>query len=68
MQIVAGNRAGAITILLDTRSLYGDREALDGQLKPTHIVTSLSDIPVLLQAQYSLAPPNQLAPQTLPSS
>lgn len=60
IQVVAGNRAGAITVLLDTLNLYANGEKLQGELKPTHIVKSLSDIAGLMQEQYDLQRPLQI--------
>ena len=54
LQVVAGNRAGMDTILLDTNESYQDQRSLQGELKPTHIVTSLAQIPELLQTEYFL--------------
>ena len=51
MQVVAGNRAGMDTVLLDTTKSYEDA-SLQGELKPTHIVTSLAQISGLLQSCY----------------
>ena len=56
-QVVAGNRAGMDTVLLDTLQVYTETSALVGELKPTHIVTSLADIPQLLQCHYCLETP-----------
>ena len=42
------------TILLDTTESYKDQSSLQGELKPTHIVTSLAQIPKLLQTEYFL--------------
>ncbi len=52
--MVAGNRAGMDTILIDTLHNYTDRSALEGELEPSHIVTSLAEIPKLLQTHYCL--------------
>lgn len=61
LQIVAGNRAGTLTILLDTLGLHGDQSQLEGELKPTHTVRSLADIAGLLQDQYNLQRPVQIS-------
>ena len=45
------------TILLDTLQSYTDRSALVGELQPTHVVTSLAEIPQLLQFHYCLETP-----------
>lgn len=57
--VVAGNRAGMDTILIDTLHNYTDRSALEGELKPSHVVTSLAEIPKLLQTCYCLERPAQ---------
>ena len=62
MQVVAGNRAGAITILLDMVGAHEDK--LEGELKPTHVVKSLSDIAGLMQAHYDLQRPLQITSHT----
>ena len=59
MQVVAGNRAGAVTILLDMVGVH-ENNNLEGELKPTHIVKSLSDIAELMQANYDLQRPLQI--------
>jgi len=51
--VVAGNRAGMDTILLDTTGAYVDRSSLQGEMKPTHIVSSLAQVCELLQHDYS---------------
>lgn len=53
-QVVAGNRAGMDTILLDTTGAYVDQGSLQGEMKPTHTVSSLAEISELLQSEYSL--------------
>ena len=57
LQVVAGNRAGMSTILIDTLGCYSDTSTLQGELKPSYIVTSLAEIPELLQAHYDLQRP-----------
>lgn len=52
-QVVAGNRAGMDTILLDTTGVYVDRSSLQGEMKPTHIVSSLAQVCELLQHEYA---------------
>ncbi|KAL0022069.1 hypothetical protein WJX79_001121 [Trebouxia sp. C0005] len=59
--VVAGNRAGMDTILIDMLHNYTDRSALEGELKPSHIVTSLAEIPKLLQTYYCLERPAQVS-------
>ena len=53
-QVVAGNRAGMDTILLDTTGAYVDQGSLQGEMKPTHTVSSLAEISGLMQSEYSL--------------
>ena len=53
-QVVAGNRAGMATILLDTTGAYVDKDSLQGEMKPTHTVSSLAEISELLQCEYCL--------------
>lgn len=58
--IVAGNRAGAISILLDTHNEYPkgmDDERLRGQMRPSYIVRSLQEVAELLQTEFELEPP-----------
>lgn len=59
--VVAGNRAGMSTILIDTLGSYSDTSTLQGELKPSYIVTSLAEIPELLQAHYDLQKPASAA-------
>lgn len=54
VQVVAGNRAGMDTILLDTTGAYIDQGSLQGEMKPTHTVSSLAEMIELLQSHYSL--------------
>lgn len=53
-QVVAGNRAGMDTILLDTTGAYTDQDSLQGEMKPTFTVSSLAAISELLQGEYSV--------------
>lgn len=57
--IVAGNRAGALTILLDTEQRYSGREdgRLAGEQQPDYYVTSLQEAAQVLQQQVLLLPP-----------
>eukprot|EP00798_Chlamydomonas_sp_ICE-L_P014334 gene14334-20324_t len=56
--IVCGNRAGSVTILLDQEGREGYKmEQFEGEMKPTHIVTSLHQIIQLLQDHYQMLPP-----------
>lgn len=63
-QIVCGNRAGALTVLLDLNGSAGHRNSaaaggLEGELLPTHVVHSLTELTQLLSepCRYVLAPP-----------
>lgn len=53
-QVVAGNRAGMDTILLDTTGAYTDQDSLQGEMKPTFTVSSLAAISELLQSEYAV--------------
>ena len=64
LQVVAGNRAGMDTILLDTMQRYTDKSDLEGETKPTHTVTSLAAIPEILESFYCLERPSHLAKAT----
>ena len=64
LQIVAGNRAGMDTILLDMQQRFTDTSQLEGELKPSHIVSSLTAVPVVLESCYSLERPSHLAKDT----
>eukprot|EP00195_Chlamydomonas_chlamydogama_P012668 CAMPEP_0202910922 /NCGR_PEP_ID=MMETSP1392-20130828/53463_1 /ASSEMBLY_ACC=CAM_ASM_000868 /TAXON_ID=225041 /ORGANISM="Chlamydomonas chlamydogama, Strain SAG 11-48b" /LENGTH=228 /DNA_ID=CAMNT_0049601211 /DNA_START=82 /DNA_END=768 /DNA_ORIENTATION=+ len=58
--VVCGNRAGSITVLLDYqgRAAY-TAEQFEGEQRPHHVVTSLADIMTILSTQYSVqAPPH----------
>ena len=54
-QVVCGNRAGALTILLD--HTHGPPEVLEGEMRPTHVVRSLPELTSLIQREYRLLPP-----------
>lgn len=57
LQVVCGNRAGAITILLDYNGKAGHKaEDLHGEQRPTHVVQSLLDVVDLLQTHYQVQP------------
>ena len=58
--IVCGNRAGAITVLLDTDQRYEDDAQLSGECKPTFKVTSLEQLQQLLEEQCDLQPSEAL--------
>eukprot|EP00884_Botryococcus_braunii_P019781 jgi/Botrbrau1/6487/Bobra.0034s0060.1 len=56
--IVAGNRAGALTILLDSVGRYGTGgEELEGDAVPTFHVQALNEVVPVLHEHCSLAPP-----------
>jgi len=55
--VVSGNRAGAMTVLLDTEGRWTDRSGLVGELEPTVVVTSLSELQAWLQDRCELLPP-----------
>lgn len=57
--IVCGNRAGALTVLLDVEGRYapGSPDAPAGEAVPTHRVTSMGELRALLAERYDLAPP-----------
>eukprot|EP00882_Tetradesmus_deserticola_P002314 GHRQ01002471.1.p1 GENE.GHRQ01002471.1~~GHRQ01002471.1.p1 ORF type:complete len:278 (+),score=83.36 GHRQ01002471.1:246-1079(+) len=53
--VVCGNRAGAVTVLLNTEGRPTDD--LTGECKPTAVVASLTELLVLLREQFELLPP-----------
>lgn len=55
--VVCGNRAGAVTVLLDTEGRYTDASQLTGECKPTFAVSSLTEFLGLLRNQFELLPP-----------
>jgi len=66
--VVAGNRAGAATVLLDAEGRYGELgEALEGERVPTHVVRSLAELPALIDEGFELLAPAAAAePLTTP--
>eukprot|EP00878_Enallax_costatus_P042431 GHUV01049790.1.p2 GENE.GHUV01049790.1~~GHUV01049790.1.p2 ORF type:complete len:167 (+),score=30.95 GHUV01049790.1:1169-1669(+) len=58
--VVCGNRAGAVTILLDTEGRYNDPALFQGECKPTVIAKSLAEVHDLLQSTFELLPPQGL--------
>lgn len=56
--IVAGNRAGAVSILLDIDGTYSglDDPKLSGELRPAFIVGSLKEVADVLQSSLQLSP------------
>ncbi|GLI69755.1 hypothetical protein VaNZ11_014435, partial [Volvox africanus] len=61
--VVSGNRAGAITVLLDCSSegpssaLRSSPESFKGDQRPHHVVGSLTELQELLENCYTLLPP-----------
>ncbi|KAI8476002.1 MAG: HAD-like domain-containing protein [Monoraphidium minutum] len=58
--IVCGNRAGALTVLLDTERLHapgGPVGPPSGEAAPTHTVASMGELSQLLRDRYRLLPP-----------
>jgi len=56
--IVCGNRAGAVTCLIDFEGKQGySLEQLEGERRPTFIVRSLTELSQLLQDRFELAAP-----------
>lgn len=64
VQIVCGNRAGALTILLDEARQWGGVEELPGEERPTFIARSLHEVKQVLEQQLQLVPP-EVPPQPL---
>lgn len=58
--VVCGNRAGAVTILLDTEGRYNDPASLEGECKPTVVAKSLAEVHELLQNAFEFLPPQGL--------
>ncbi|KAG1654128.1 hypothetical protein FOA52_012180 [Chlamydomonas sp. UWO 241] len=53
--IVCGNRAGAVTILLDYDGKNGySADQFEGEMRPTHVVTGLSQVEGILRGMYEL--------------
>ena len=56
--IVCGNRAGALTVLLDVEGAHaGAAGAPAGEAAPTHVVHSMDELRRLLLEKYELLPP-----------
>lgn len=64
LQIVCGNRAGALTILLDEHHRWDSAEALQGEERPHFLARSLPEVQAVLQQRVQLLPP-PLPPQPL---
>eukprot|EP00887_Chlorella_sp_A99_P002692 scaffold6.g2692.t1 len=62
--IVCGNRAGALTILLDEQRRWPSADALAGEERPDFIARSLQEVRELLEAHVQLLPPER-PPQPL---
>lgn len=62
--IVCGNRAGALTILLDEDKRWGAAEELQGEERPHFLARTLADVQRVLAEQVQLLPP-QHPPQPL---
>jgi hypothetical protein len=55
--IVCGNRAGSLTVLIDTEGRFKDNDpALDGEQRPTVRVTSMEGLQQWLAAHVELLP------------
>lgn len=57
LQIVCGNRAGALTILLDEHQRWPAADALQGEERPHFIARSLHEVKEVLQQEVRLIPP-----------
>lgn len=64
LQIVCGNRAGALTILLDEHHRWPAADALQGEERPHFIARSLHEVKEVLQQEVRLIPPT-VPPQPL---
>jgi hypothetical protein len=64
LQIVCGNRAGALTILLDEQQRWEAPEQLQGEERPHFIARTLREVQDILQKAVELVPPSA-APQPL---
>jgi HAD-hyrolase-like len=62
--VVSGNRAGALTALLDSEGTYsrppGDA-SLTGERAPTLLVSSLAELQQALEARFTFLPPSSAA-------
>lgn len=63
-QIVCGNRAGALTILLDEHHRWPAADALEGEERPHFLARSLHEVKEVLQQGVRLIPPT-VPPQPL---
>lgn len=55
--VVCGNRAGAITILLDTEGRYNKPEELQGECQPSLVAKSLQQVQEYFMNSFQLLPP-----------
>lgn len=56
-QIVCGNRAGAVTILLDEQRRWGSPKELPEEQRPHFIAASLREVQQVLQHELAMVPP-----------
>lgn len=56
MQIVCANRAGTLSVLLDEKSRY-TAEELQGELRPSYVISQMSQLIPLLEQHFDLQPP-----------
>ena len=54
---MCGNRAGALTILLDERGAWNHASELQGEERPTFLVRSLQEVQRVLETELELQPP-----------
>ena len=54
LQVVSGNRADAMTVLLDVEDNYSPDQTLRGEEKPKFVVRSMSELAELLQTSLQL--------------
>jgi hypothetical protein len=55
-QVVCGNRAGTWTVLLDQQGHHHD-EQLQGEMKPSFIISAMHELIPLLEEHFDLQPP-----------
>lgn len=58
MQVVSGNRAEAITVLLDVENSYDREQHLRAEETPSFVVNSLEQLANVLQSDLQLQSPN----------
>ena len=54
MQVVSGNRAKAMTVLLDVEGIYSKDQTLRAEESPNFIVRSMTELEELLQTSLQL--------------